>query len=347
MDGRERYIRALTFDNPDRVPVMHCTLKGAWQKYGKELEDLYARYPSDVLLSSRTRGPFAFTGSERGYWADGEVTYDDWGCGWLWNTPEYMGQAVHHPLADWSALASFRPPDPMTGQEGVDLMEIEVDADGHRHFVLVDGGELFQRMIFLRGMEPLMIDLYEKREELLVLRDQIVEVCLRRIERWGATDKVDAIMLRDDWGTQQALMIAPELWRRIFRPAYQTLVDAIHATGAYASFHSDGVIHEILPDLVEIGCDEINPQTNVMDIEALGERFGGKVCVRADIDRQYALPHGTPEEVSQLVRRLHAAFGTHNGGYVGWGEMSSDVPLANGRAVLETCYSLTYDSANT
>ena len=256
-----------------------------------------------------------------------------------------MGQAVHHPLADWSALTSFRPPDPMIGQEGVDLMETEVDADKHRHFVIADGGEVFQRMIFLRGMEPLMLDLYEEREELLILRDQIVEVCLRRIERWGATNKVDAIMLRDDWGTQQALMIAPELWRRIFLPAYQTLVDAIHATGAYVSFHSDGVIHQILPDLVDIGCDEINPQTNVMDIEALGERFSGKVCVRADIDRQYALPHGTPEEVSQLVRRLHVAFGTQSGGYVGWGEMSSDVPLANGRAVLETCCALTYDSA--
>jgi len=345
MDGRERYIRALTFDNPDRVPIMHCTLKGAWQKYGEELEQLYAQYPSDVLLSSRTRGPFNFSASERGHWAAGEVTYDDWGCGWLWNTPEYMGQAVHHPLADWSALTSFRPPDPMIGQEGVDLMETEVDADKHRHFVIADGGEVFQRMIFLRGMEPLMLDLYEEREELLILRDQIVEVCLRRIERWGATNKVDAIMLRDDWGTQQALMIAPELWRRIFLPAYQTLVDAIHATGAYVSFHSDGVIHQILPDLVDIGCDEINPQTNVMDIEALGERFSGKVCVRADIDRQYALPHGTPEEVSQLVRRLHVAFGTQSGGYVGWGEMSSDVPLANGRAVLETCCALTYDSA--
>ena len=65
MNSRERYIRALTFDAPDRVPIMHCTLKGAWQKYGGELEELYAQYPSDVLLSSHTRGPFFFSGSER------------------------------------------------------------------------------------------------------------------------------------------------------------------------------------------------------------------------------------------------------------------------------------------
>lgn len=340
MDSRERYTRALTFDGPDRVPVMHCTLKGAWLAHGQALEDLYARYPSDVLLSSRSRGPFAFSGSERGHWADGAVTYDDWGCGWLWNTPEYMGQAVHHPLADWSALKAYRPPDPMTGEEGVALMAREAAADGHRHFVFVDGGEVFQRMIFLRGMEPLMVDLHEDRGQVYTLRDAIVRVCLQRIERWGATGLVDGVILRDDWGTQRALMVRPEVWRRVFRPAYQQLVAAIHATGAYASFHSDGVIDAILSDLVDLGVDEVNPQAHVMDIEALGQRFGGRVCVRADIDRQYAMPHGTPDQVRQLVRRLFAAFGSRNGGYAGWAEMSSDVPLANGEAALETFYSL-------
>ena len=332
MDSRERYTRALTFDGPDRVPIMHCTLKGAWQVHGAALVELYARYPSDVLLSSR--GPFAFAGSERGYWNQGRVTTDDWGCGWLWNTPEYMGQAVEHPLADWAALGAFRPPDPMTGEAGVEQMVAEVAADGHRHFVFVDGGEVFQRMIFLRGMEALMLDFAESRPELLHLRDLIVEVCLRRIQRWGETGCVDGIILRDDWGTQEAMMINPEYWRLLFLPAYRQLVDAIHDVGAYVSFHSDGYIAPILEDLIDIGCDEINPQAHCMDIEDLGRRLGGRVCVRADIDRQYALPHGSPDQVAALVRRLHAAFGTHRGGYVGWGEMCSDVPLANGEAML-------------
>ncbi|MBT3344195.1 MAG: hypothetical protein HN712_13225 [Gemmatimonadetes bacterium] len=340
MDSRERYIRAVTFDSPDRVPIMHCTLKGAWQIHGPALEALYNRYPSDVLLSSQTRGPFAFTGSERGHWADGAVTYDDWGCGWLWNTPEYMGQAVHHPLQDWRELSSYKSPDPMTGQEGVALMAEEVSADSHEHFVFVDGGELFQRMIFLRGMEEIMLDLHEARDEVFALRDQIMDVCLQRIQYWGKTGVVDGMILRDDWGTQEALMIRPQVWRSVFKPAYQKLVDAIHETGACVSFHSDGVIDEILPDLVEIGCDEVNPQAHVMDIAELGRKFGGKVCVRADIDRQYALPHGTPEEVEQLIRSFYTAFGSSKGGYAGWAEMSSDVPLANGEAALATFYNL-------
>jgi len=339
-NSRERYIRSLTFDSPDRVPVMHHTLKGAWTTYCRELENLYARYPSDVLLSSRTHEPFALGGSERGHWAGGQVTYDDWGCGWLWNTPDHMGQTVYFPLAYWDVLETYRPPDPMSGEEAVEQMVAEVDADGHQHFVFVDGGELFQRMIFMRGMENLMIDLHEDREEVYVLRDLITEVCLKRIERWGATGKVDGIILRDDWGTQQALMIQPRTWRQVFLPAYEKLVEAIHATGAFASFHSDGVIDDILPDLVAIGCDEINPQVHVMDIEALGDRYRGDICVRADMDRQYTMPDGKPEEVRQLVHRLYAAFGSRDGGYVGWAEMNSDVPIANAEAMLETFYSL-------
>lgn len=342
MDSRERYVRALTFGAPDRVPVMHCTLRGAWMTHGQALEALYARYPSDVLMSSRTRGVFAFEGSERGQWAEGAVTWDDWGCGWLWSTPEYMGQAVHHPLSDWAALEHYRPPDPMTGVSGVARMAAEVEADGHRHFVLADGGEVFQRMLFLRGMEDLLVDLHEDRSEVYALRDLVVEVCCRRIACWLESGRVDGILLRDDWGTQTGLMISPEIWRRVFRPAYGRLVSLIHDGGAFVSLHSDGMIRPIVPDLLEIGCDEINPQVQVMDIEELGRTFGGRVCVRADIDRQFTLPHGTPEQVGQLVRRLFAAFGSRGGGYVGWGEMTSDVPLANGEALLQTLYSLRY-----
>ena len=58
MNSRERVIRAIRFTEPDRVPIMHRTLPGAFRRYGKALEDLYARYPSDVLLSPTLRAPF-------------------------------------------------------------------------------------------------------------------------------------------------------------------------------------------------------------------------------------------------------------------------------------------------
>jgi uroporphyrinogen decarboxylase len=343
MNGRERYQRALAFQSPDRVPLMHQSLAGAFRKYGTALDALYAKYPSDVLLSPLSRGPFAFHDNPRGHPERvGEVTYDHWGCGWRWSTSDYMGQTVEHPLSDWRALEDYRVPNPLLGEEGVRIMVDAVKADQHQHFVFVDGGELFQRMFFLRGMDNLLIDLIEMPPQVCVLRDMIVQFCLVRIERWLDTGCVDGVLFRDDWGTQSNLMVKPSAWREVFKPAYKRIADAIHSGGAYASFHSDGVTEQIIPDLIEIGWDELNLQVQLMDIEELGRRYGGKVCMRADIDRQQTLPNGTPEDVRGLVQRLFNAFGTFDGGYVGWGEINSDVPLENAEAMLDAICGLEY-----
>ncbi|MDP3064880.1 MAG: uroporphyrinogen decarboxylase family protein [Chloroflexota bacterium] len=340
MDSRERYQRALTFQGPDRAPIMHHQTAGAFRVHGKRLEALYAKYPSDVLLSPKTRGMFAFWDRPRGTGEVGVVTRDDWGCGWLWLTSDYMGQAVEHPLARWEALDGFRPPEPMTGVEGVRYMEQTVRQDGRRRFVLIDGGEVWQRMFFLRGFEALLVDLLEDRPEVYALRDMVVDWDIARIQRWLETKLVDAVLIRDDWGTQEALMVRPAIWRKVFKPAYKRIVDAIHAGGANACFHTDGFTMEIIPDLIEVGFDELNPQVHLMDVEELGRRFGGKVCFRPDIDRQRLLPRGTPEEIRAYVRRLFDAFGRSNGGFVGWGEANADVSLANTEAMLDAFFSL-------
>ncbi|MDP6776360.1 MAG: uroporphyrinogen decarboxylase family protein [Candidatus Latescibacteria bacterium] len=340
MDSRERYVRALTFDGPDRVPIMHHAVPGAFRAHGPALEELYERYPSDVLLSPVTHNPFSFQDHPRGHWANGAVSHDDWGCGWHWTTPDHMGIAVEHPLEDWGAVATFRAPDPMVGDSGVRHMEETAGPDRGRHFVFADAGEVFQRMFFLRGYENLLLDLLEDRPEVYALRDIVVDHCLTRINRWHETGLIDGLILRDDWGSQQSLLVNPRIWRRVFKPAYARILEAIHAGGAYASFHSDGAIQEIVPDLVEMGWEELNPQVHVMDIEELGRLFGGKVCVRADIDRQWTLPQGAPEDVRNLVTRLYGAFGSSRGGYVAWGEMNADVPLGNCEALLETASGL-------
>ncbi len=336
MDGRERYVRALTFDGPDRVPVMHHTLDGARRVHGPALDRLYQEYPADVL------GPSSFNDCPRGRWADGAATFDDWGCRWLWSTPDHMGQVVSSPLADWSALDAYRAPDPAKGAEALRALRQAVSLEGHRRFVFADGGELFQRMFFLRGFENLLIDLLEDRAEVYALRDLVLGHCLARIGLLADSGVVDGIIVRDDWGSQTSLMVSPQIWRRLFKPAYARIVAAIHAAGAYASLHSDGMIAEILPDLLELGWDELNPQVHVMGIEKAGRELGGRVCVRADIDRQQTLPRGSPHDVAALVHRLFDAFGRCGGGYAGWGEVAADVPLANCRAMLETLFSLRY-----
>ncbi len=336
MNSRERYLRAIHFAGPDRVPILHRTLAGAFHHHGKALADLYRRYPSDGVVVSFGRA----IDDRKGVY-DGLV--DEWGCTWSSLTDDYLGQVVGHPLDCWERLESYRFPDPLRGLAELDAALQRVKEEGHQRCVLASIGRLWHRITFLRGFANALLDVADDREELYWLRDKVAGMLLRRIEKLAEyRDLIDVVLINDDWGSQQTLMIRPESWRKIFRPAYQQLVDAIHSAGFLASLHTDGHTREILPDLIEIGFDELNPQVFCMDVEELGEKFGGKVCFRADLDRQHVLPFGKPADVAAHVRRAFAGFGRSGGGFVGYGQIGTDVPLANAEAMLSTLADLVY-----
>ena len=107
MNSRERVIRAIEMTGPDRTPIMHDTLPGAFARYGEALEGLYHKYPEDVInVGSATYGEF---GPEIG-----TPSRDPWGSLWVRHNDEHKGQVVFHALADWDALEQYQPPDTAT-----------------------------------------------------------------------------------------------------------------------------------------------------------------------------------------------------------------------------------------
>jgi len=223
----------------------------------------------------------------------------------------------------------------MIGYDGIEEMMHVMTEDQHQHYYLGYCGSLFHHMTFLRGFEAAMLDLAMGNEEILFVRDKVAEITVQRIQAITQAG-ADGVLIVDDWGTQQALFIRPAMWRELFKPTYQKLVDTIHEGGAYAHFHTDGVTLDILPDLMEIGFDELNPQVWTMDIDELSRLLRGKVCVRADLDRQFVLCDGTPEEVAEHVRTTYAAFGLPSGGFIGYGQVGPDTPIENVEAMLRT-----------
>jgi uroporphyrinogen-III decarboxylase len=299
-----------------------------------------------VLLSPSTRAWFAYergvaesSGALRG------VT-DEWGCVWDSLNADYLGQVFGHPLDEWEKLAAFKYPEPTVGIAGVYEMVEAVKADRHRHYSLIEVGTLWHLTNWLRGFENSLMDVIEDRPEMYELRDRITDFLLKRVEiLLRHREHIDGILVNDDWGTQETLMIRPEHWRKIYKPAYAKIVAAVKGGGLFAHLHSDGVTDEIMEDLIEIGFDELNPQMSCMDIESVGRRFGGRVCFRADMDRQYVLPFGSPADVAALVERLYDAFGRKNGGYIGYGQINTDVPLENAEAMLTAFSRLQYSPA--
>ncbi len=326
MNSRERITRAIEMTGPDRTPLMHVTLPGARVRYGEKLEQLYGKYPQDVVeVGSATYGEF---GPEIDV-----PSRDPWGSLWVRHTDEHKGQITHCPLADFAAMDDYQPPD-TASDELFDQMVQRIEANAGEKYTLADGDTLWQRMYYLHGFQAINEDILVEPQQSARLRDMILEVILRRLDRLARLEGLDGVHFRDDWGTQQALAISPRLWRTFFKPAYARMFQIIRDAEKHVWFHSDGVIDEIIPDLIEIGANVLNPQCNCMARETLGALISGTVCLLGDLDRQWTLPRGTTEDIRMAVRADVDTYGQNNGGLIQRGEVAGDVPIENIEAML-------------
>ena len=331
MTSRERVLKCLAFNHPDRAPRDLWALAGVSMLRREEMDDVQWRYPSDFA------GPhFRYGESHRAKGTPAEVgTYvDEWGCEWSVAEVGVCGEVKNPPLADWDALAHYAPPWELLDE--ADFSRVNASVAASDKFVKA-GTHVrpFERMQFLRGSENLFMDLAWLPREIYALRDMLHEFNCREMEMWADTD-VEGVGFMDDWGTQHSLLISPELWREFYKPLYKDYCDILKARGKYVFFHSDGHTRAVIPDLVEIGVDALNTQIFCMDIEELGRSFKGKVTFWGEISRQDVLPIGTVEEVRQAVRRVRRAFDDGSGGVIAQCEWGIHDPKENIEAVFET-----------
>jgi uroporphyrinogen-III decarboxylase len=194
-------------------------------------------------------------------------------------------------------------------------------------------GVIWYRMWWLLGMDRALEDTALDDGFVEELCDRIVESRLTRLRRILEAD-VDGVIFGDDWGTQKALMISPERWRGLFKPAYKRLFDVVHEAGRHVVFGTDGCTAAILPDWAEIGVDLLRVQLNVTGLDNVA-RLRGRTCLYSDPDRQHLLPHGTPEEVRARAREIIDALRTPEGGLIGSLYITEETPLRNVEAALD------------
>jgi uroporphyrinogen-III decarboxylase len=327
MNSRERVIRSIEFEEPDRIPNGCYNLAVPPGPRADTLKKLYEKYPQDFADAYGMARTLEWSPS----WSKG-VYQDEWGVIWRNLQNGVIGQPEHHPLADWENVTAYHLPNPQFGVEEVEKSVREVD---HSKYLLADGGSIWHRLHYLRGFEKILLDIVMGRKEFFILIDKILEYNLQRLKLMLEMD-VDGVMFGDDWGTQQRLMIKLEQWRRIFKPVYRKMFDQVRKKGKHVFFHSDGYVIEVLPDMIEIGLDVANIQISLMGIQTIRERFGGKLCIAADVDRQYMLPFGTPSQVRKLVKQIIQGFKGLNGGLILYGEIGPDVSIENAESMLKT-----------
>ena len=116
---------------------------------------------------------------------------------------------------------------------------------------------------------------------------------------------IDVLWLGDDFGTQHAMLLSPRTWREFIKERYARLIAAYKAQNPSLkiAYHCDGYIEPIIPDLIEIGLDILNPiQPLSMDPAEIKRKYGQRLSFWGTVDVQNTFPFGTVQDVENEVR---------------------------------------------
>ncbi len=322
-DERTKFFNEMSFNSDGIVHTSVGIGHPVWKEYKDKLDWLVGFSPYVSVGLGREPGSAAYTEST-----------DTWGCGWIYPLESLDGACIGHPIAEWSDLATYTPPNPddFTDWKAEADKAAKAKAEGGVARGGTDHGGIYLRLSYLRGFENFMADIGEGAPELddlvAIVEDHWFEVAKRWVEAG-----IDVISFGDDLGLQDRLPMSPDSWRRYIKPSYKRIYQYCREHGLHVHMHTDGYIVDIIPDLIECGVTDLNPQEIVNGIDTLVDLVKGRIAINMDIDRQFITVRGTPEEVDAHIENCIVKLGSPGGGLsMVWG-VYPPTPLEN----IEAC----------
>jgi len=342
MNSRERILTALNHREPDRIPfdMGSCQVTGihavAYQNLRETLGlpqieiamcdavQQLASIDDDVMarMNIDTRGLYPLNSHNwqvveedaGGYWA----YRDEWGI--THHRPKESGlyfSVVKVPLPQANLtledISNHHWPDVGNPERLAGLREIALSYRTSGYAVVLKDAfagifEFAQRIV---GMENLLMMMITNERAACTLFDKLLEL---KLDYWQTVlaelgDLVDIVTYADDYGTQESQLISPDMFRRLLKPRVNALFETFIKLAPHAKrfFHSDGNVRPLIPDFIEMGVDILNPihiRAKDMAPDGLKRDYGQDLVFwGGGVDTQGILPHGTPNEVKDDVRR--------------------------------------------
>ena len=173
----------------------------------------------------------------------------------------------------------------------------------------------FQDTCAAFGMETALVKMLTEPDVYHAVNDKIVDFYLHANEIFyeSTKGKLHAVLIGNDLGSQTGLMLSPVLIREFVLPGTRKFVEQAKSYGLKVIHHSCGAIHDIIPDLIEVGVDVIHPIQALatgMNPQRLRDEFGCKVSFCGGVDAQNLLVNGTPKQVREKMLELKSLFPT-------------------------------------
>jgi len=375
MTPRQRVLRALNHEVPDRVPIDLGGNQTGIHKNAYRRLALYLGLPDEVEImdavqqlarpSERVLERFHVdtryvAAGPASTWKGGIVKAERGGRLWhdltdefgiRWSMPDdqqlYMDITLH-PLARATVkdVCDYAWPKGDDPSRFAGLRERALRLRRETPYAVVSGisGVIYEICWYLRGLEQWFCDLLTDPGFCEAMLDQTLKYWLDwfRLFLDEAGDVVDVIMIGDDLAGQDGPLFNPAIYRRLVKPRHKRLVEYIRSrTKAKVWYHTCGSCAAYIPDLLDNGIHILNPvqiSARHMDPFELKRRFGRDLVFwGGGCDSQSVLPRGTPSEVAENVRLNLEAFLT-DGGYVfnSVHNIQGEVPPENIVAMFDT-----------
>ncbi len=343
MNSRERLAATLSHKQPDRVPIdlggLSTTIElEAYKNLVKHLgidasptcfRQFHVAPDESVLklFNVDTRYVRLGPADKRHQMGSPDRVIDDWGVEWYNPPSSYYYDVVKFPLKDASLqdLMSYKWPDPDDPGRFRGLAERAKNLYDNTQYGLVAdpvGSGVFEQAWLLRGLEDFLVDLILDPSFASSLMERIADVHIALWDNYldAVGEYIQVAIVVDDLGTEESLMMSPEVYRRLVKPVQSRVWSHIKSRTRAALFlHSCGAIAPLIPDLMEIGVDVLNPvqlSAKGMSPVELKQKFGDDIVFwGGGCDTQHVLPYGSADDVRQEVARRISEFSS-GGGFV-------------------------------
>ncbi len=301
MTSRERVLTTFEHREPDRVPLWYGASEGLTSALMRECgvkdeEALMRRLHIDFRrVHERYVGPSLGTrniwGVERG--------------------GLYYGQPLTHPLAGVTSVEEVEAYPGWPSLDWFDFEGVREQCESWREYAIIGGPwvVIFTDATEMVGMTEFFMKMYTHPEVMHAVLQKVSDfyygLAIRFFEEVG--DLLDIFFFGDDMGTQQGLMVSPDHWRAFCKPHVARFIKLGKEAGLKTMFHSCGAVRQIVPELVDLGLDALNPiqmRARNMDLRELKSEFGSRLTFHGCFDHQQMLPFGSVEEVRAEVRRV-------------------------------------------
>lgn len=350
MTPKERILAAIDHKPVDRIPTDYWGTAEATQKLMTGLGvkgemELWKRLDIDKILWAHP----LYIGPE--LQRTGNIITDYWGVKSM-PVPYADGSGIYyemceHPLEKFETIDEIEANYSWPKADWFDFSGIEEQCSAHPDYAMECGYMApFYMYANIRGLEQTLVDLASDEELANYMLSKICDFLFEYHQRTfeAGNGKIDIAQVTDDFGTQTGLMISIRMFDRYFKDQYIRFINLVKSYGIRVFHHDDGAIMPMIPGLVDIGIQVLNPiQWHLpgMGLEELKRRFGKDICFHGGIDNQEVLPFGTVEDVITEVKTCLDILGGDGTGYIlaPCHNVQSISPVENVIALYETANS--------